>query len=69
MRVLLPSSGAARAGRRGGRTIPTMALKINGRAVYIMPPACLHPMDEFWRIQVYPAGAGKFLAAQGWQLP
>ncbi len=56
-------------GRHSARTIPTMALKINAPAAYIMPPACRFPRDEFRRFQVYPAGAGKFLAAQGWQLP
>ncbi len=57
------------AGRRSARTIPTMALKINARAAYIMPPACGVPRDEFRCFQVSPAGAGKFIAAQGWQLP
>jgi len=50
-------------------TIPTMVLKINVAAAYIMPPACRSPREEFRRFQVLPAGAGKFLAAQGWQLP
>ncbi len=57
------------AGLQQGLAIPTMALKINVAATYIMPPACRVPRDEFRRFQVSPAGAGNFLAAQGWQLP